>query len=88
MSEHTTCSCYVVEGTPPRRIITPTMEIKHCPLHAAAPDLLEACKAALRSLYAINGHIEGLDLPLDDIEAAITKAIHTSACGGLPTTRA
>ena len=43
-------------------------------LIAAAPDLLKACEAALRSLNAINKQIEGLDLPLDDIRNAIAKA--------------
>lgn len=44
-------------------------------LIAAAPELLNACQAALRSLQCVNEQIEGLDLPLSDIEAAIAKVL-------------
>lgn len=50
-------------------------------LIAAAPDLLEACKASLRQLGLTKGHARLLDLPVETapqvarlLEAAIAKA--------------
>jgi len=51
-------------------------KIKFCPLHEAAPDLLEACEKALGWLITLNNSVEYKTLP-DDIvfvNEAIAKA--------------
>lgn len=69
MSKHTSepvCTCAVIEYGE---------EIDFCPLHAAAPDLLEACEALLH-LYETPGDMtnyEALAIQRDAI-AAIAKA--------------
>jgi len=42
-------------------------------LIAAAPELLAACKIALKALTAISKRLDDLELPLADIEAVIAK---------------
>ncbi len=48
------------------------VEIKHCALHAAAPDLLAACKAAL--LKFNHSPLDKMSVAADMIRAAVAKA--------------
>jgi len=46
------------------------VDICHCPLHKAAPELLEACKRALPIVQSYNATLSGVEV----LEAAIAAA--------------
>jgi hypothetical protein len=47
-------------------------EVSYCPLHEAAPDLLEAARAAVLHLYRFQG--ESAKATVQKLEDAIAKA--------------
>ena len=74
--KHTPCSCIIqVEGylaAGATQIDSQHRVIHYCPLHAAAPALLEAAKEAL---LALRGHnVAAMVEPAERLETAIAQA--------------
>lgn len=64
------CRCYVSHHKGNAHNPANYTEIVRCPLHDAAPDLLEACQSALRELRATDHRF-----PFEEaMEAAMAKA--------------
>lgn len=66
------CGCAIYGGGS----LQQPLRIRHCPLHAAAPDLLKACTAAVETLTAARDaerYVYADDIT-DELDEAIRKA--------------
>lgn len=70
------CTCYIEHNGKAEHIV-------YCPKHAAAPELLEACRAAFqRSCDRLNTHPQGWTAGDQQVHVALREAIDKAQRGG------